>query len=103
MQMIRLSIKDLSLSDEKNIVDLLLGDVLRQAMRGLAPKMGWTSPARIGLNTNFLRLWQYVCEISDASSGPLGAGIRIINTRGPVPQYPLSPGNLRVRVDKDIY
>lgn len=84
-------------------VDLWLRDVLRDAMKELAPLVGWSSPARVGANGNFSRKWQYVCEICDESFALEGQGLRLINTSGPVPEFPIGPGNLRIRINMSLY
>ena len=89
--------------DAGDTVDLWLRDVLRDAMKELAPLVGWLSPARVGANGNFSRKWQYVCEICDESGTLEGPGLRLINTSGPVPEFPIGPDNLRIRVNVNLY
>lgn len=100
-QMIRDAIQDLASKEDDEIIDLMLWDVLRLAMWRLAPNMNWPSPARVGANANFPRLWQYVCEICDRVSSFDEDAMRVINVRGKVPEQPFGPGALRIRMQKD--
>ncbi|CDZ35601.1 Hypothetical protein NGAL_HAMBI1145_29260 [Neorhizobium galegae bv. officinalis] len=72
---------------------------MRPVMAKIAKHMTWSSPLRVGENRHFPRTWQWLWEASEATRVDDGYGIRLINTRGPVPQWPAGPGDLRVRLD----
>lgn len=97
------AIRSRASEEADDIVSVLLWDVLRDAMKELAPLVGWSSPARVGPNGNFSRKWQYVCEMCDDSMTYEGPGLQVINTRGPAPEFPIGPGKLRIRVNKNFY
>ncbi|MBY3294492.1 hypothetical protein HFO10_00705 [Rhizobium laguerreae] len=80
-------------------VTIPLDDFLRAVMVRVAKEMNWSVPLRVGQNRHFARAWQWLCEVSESSWIDEGYGIRILNTRGPIPAWPQGPGDLRVRID----
>ncbi|MBM3605663.1 MAG: hypothetical protein FJX25_13215 [Alphaproteobacteria bacterium] len=94
------SVQQLTIYDEgKRKVDLLLADLLREAMRRIADSMGWSYALRVGNNRHFPRIWQWVGEVCNDSWTEKGHAIRVIAEKGPVPGMPSGPGDLRVRID----
>lgn len=82
-----------------SITVLSLREFLRQVMAKIAAEMGWPTPLRVGENRHFPRSWQWLWEVCEESYIDDDYGMRIINTRGPVPAWPSGPGELRVRLD----
>ncbi|TCL88895.1 hypothetical protein C8J38_12015 [Rhizobium sp. PP-WC-2G-219] len=80
-------------------VTIPLDAFLRGFMARVATEMNWTVPLRVGQNRHFPRTWQWLCEACESSWVDENYGIRILNTRGPVPAWPRGPGDLRLRID----
>jgi hypothetical protein len=97
MSAIRATIRESVESDAITIVSLR--DFLRQVMLKIADEMEWPSPLRVGENRHFSRSWQWLWEVCEETYIDDDYGMRIINTHGPVPSWPLGPGELRVRLD----
>lgn len=83
----------------EEIIILPLKEFLRSVMAKIAVEMGWQNALRVGHNRHFPRSWQWLWEVCEESYTDDDYGIRIINTRGPVPAWPTGPGELRVRLD----
>lgn len=81
------------------VVTLSLREFLRAVMAKIATEMEWSTPLRVGDNRHFPRSWQWLWEVCEASYVDDNYGLRVINTRGPVPNWPSGPGDLRVRID----
>lgn len=79
-------------------VDVPLRDFLRAVMSEIAKNMGWPTALRVGENRHFPRMWQWLCEVTEASVVDGCHSIRVINTRGPVAAFPSGPGELRIRL-----
>lgn len=78
---------------------LPLKDFLRHVMAKIAVEMNWQTPLRVGENRHFSRSWQWLWEVCEETYINDDYGMRIINSRGPVPAWPSGPGELRVRLD----
>lgn len=85
--------------ENDSITVLPLREFLRQVQTKIAAEMGWPTPLRVGDNRHFPRSWQWLWEVCEESYIDDDYGMRIINTRGPVPAWPSGPGELRVRLD----
>lgn len=85
--------------ENDSITILSLRDFLRQVMVRIASEMEWPTPLRVGENRHFPRSWQWLWEVCEETYVDDDYGMRIINTRGPVPAWPSGPGDLRVRLD----
>ncbi|WP_324185618.1 hypothetical protein [Endobacterium cereale] len=83
----------------EGIIIVPLKEFLRSVMAKIAAEMGWQNALRVGDNRHFPRSWQWLWEVCEESYINDDYGIRIINTRGPVPAWPTGPGELRVRLD----
>lgn len=94
---IRATAKEKVENDEITIVPL--NEFLRLVMTKIAAEMDWQTPLRVGDNRHFPRSWQWLWEVCEESYVDDDYGMRIINTRGPVPTWPSGPGELRVRLD----
>jgi hypothetical protein len=76
--------------------------MLPKVMKIIATEMNWPKPLRVGENRHFPRLWLWLCEVCEDSWTSDGYAVRVINTSGNPPAWPLGPGNLRLRVDPDL-
>lgn len=85
--------------ESDSITVVSLRDFLRHVMAKIAAEMDWPTPLRVGDNRHFPRSWQWLWEVCEESYLDGDYGMRIINTRGPVPAWPSGPGELRVRLD----
>jgi len=77
-----------------------LRDLLRPVLDNVFPGAKTRRP-RVGANRHWRRLWQYLRELEDETTGSAGKGIHLMNVggRGPVAREPSDPALLAVRID----